>query len=197
MPMAGSDDSLYVEAAACVGLGNQRKTDEIVALLVEKTKDDGHGLRVRQAAVGALAELGVPEALQPALDLAAYGTSFRGRGTGIDALAVLYPSLDDDRKEDVRDFLLNLADDPQERHARGAMLALGRTGDNEAVDALRRVADSARPESVTDAARDAVTAIETGDPEVVRTLRDRLDRLEEAFNAERAERREKAREGRE
>ena len=197
LTIAGHNESLYVEAAACVGLGNQKPTDEIVGLLVEKTKDIGHGLRVRQAAVGALAKLGVPEALQPALDLAAYGTSFRGRGGGIDALAALYPSLDDDQKEQVRDFLLNLADDPQERHARGAMLALGRTGDAEAVDALRRVADSARLESVTDAARDAVTAIETGDPEVVRTLRDRLDRLEEAFDAERAERREKAREGNE
>ena len=197
LTIAGHNASLYVEAAACVGLGNQKPTDEVVGLLVEKTNDAGHGLRVRQAAVGALAKLGVPEALQPALDLAAYGTSFRARGGGIDALAVLYPSLDDDQKEDVRDFLLDLADDPQERHARGAMLALGRTGDKEAVDALRRVADSARLESVTDAARDAVTAIETGDPEVVRALRDRLDRLEEAFDAERAERREKAREGRE
>ena len=194
MPMARSDDSLYVEAAACVGLGNQKPTDEIVALLVEKAKDAGHGLRVRQAAVGALAELGVPEALQPALDLAAYGTSFRARGTGIDALAALYSSLDDDPKEEVRDFLLGLADDPQERHARGAMLALGRAGDAEAIDDLRRVADSARPESVTAAARAAIRAIETGEPDVVRSLRGRLDRLEEAFDAERAERREKARE---
>ena len=190
-----NDDSIFVEAAACAALGDQAMTPQIIETLVEKAKTagSGQGQRVRQSAVAALASHGVPEALQPAMDLAAYGSSFRVRGTGISALATLHGQLDDDAKRDIREFLLGLADDDMTRHAASAMRALGNTGDTEAIARLQQIAGSARHDDVTSAARDAITTIRAGgaDSDVLRDLRERLDRLEERYDAAKAERREK------
>ncbi len=194
---AEDDESLYVEAAALSGLGNQEATDELVQLLLEKTKDNGHGLRVRSAAVRALADLGREEGLQPAMDFADYGTSFRARGNGFAALATLYPSLEAEQKKEVITFLEGLTDDPMPRFASAAIRTLGDTLDADALPHLRRVADSAAPDDLKETARAAIRQIESGDgePTLLRQLRDRLEALEGDLEASRAERVEKAREG--
>ncbi|MEM1013423.1 MAG: M1 family aminopeptidase [Planctomycetota bacterium] len=184
--IGSADASIYVEAAALAGLGKQAATDEIVALLLDKTNDDGHGLRVRSAAVGGLANLGLAAGIEPAKALADYGTSFRARTNGFTALATLYPTLDDDQKAAVRLFLEGLVNDPQERHARNAVRALGDTLDEAALPRLRRVAESAERESVVAAAKASIAQIESGngEPRLLRSLQERLDRLEESFESE-------------
>ena len=183
------DESLFVEAAACAGLGDQAATDEIIDKLVEKTNDTGWGLRVRQSAVAALAAHGDPKGLQPAMNLGGYGTSFRSRGTGITSLATLHGQLDDDAKQQIRDFLLNMADDPMPRFAVQAMRAVGSTGDNEAIGDLEKIAGSARREDVKEAAQQAIATIRDGGsgPDALRDLRRRLDQLEQSADAEAAE----------
>ncbi len=197
VPYATQDESLYVEAAALSGLGNQKPTNPIVTLLMDETSDTGHGLRVRSAAVESLAKLGVPEALEPSLALADYGTSFRARRNGFVALATLYPTLEDDAKERVRDFLVSRFDDPMPRYRSAAVRALGDTLDTEAVEPLQRLADSAADDELKETARAAIQQIRSGDsePAMLRELRDRVDELEAGIEAERAERREKAIEG--
>ena len=191
---ANVDESLYVEAAALSGLGNQEATDEIVQLLLEKTKDDGHGLRVRSAAVGALAQLGREEGLQPAMDLADYGTSFRARGGGFSALATLYPSLDAEQQTQVVEFLQGLTDDPMPRFASTAIRTLGDIGNAEAIPHLERLADSAAADDLKETARLAIRQIQSGDsePSLLRQLRSRIEALEGDLEASRAERVEKA-----
>ena len=194
MPLAEHDDSLFVEAAALAALGNQRESDAIVELLVKKTDDDGWAARVRQAAVGALADLGDVRGIEPAEKLAAYGGPFRGRSTGISALGKLYTVADDAGKKDVREFLVGLIHDPQRRHAVAAIRTLAALGDKEAIPPLERLAAGSAPESLRDAATGAVRKINAGGDEssTVRDLRRRLDRLEDERDADQFEKRQKA-----
>ena len=95
-------------------LGNQRPTDAIIDLLVKKTDDTGWASRVRQAAVGALADAKDKRGIEPAKKLAAYGGPFRARGTGIAALGSLYEVADDAGKTDIRESLVAIINDPQQ-----------------------------------------------------------------------------------
>lgn len=182
MPFARKDESLMVEAAACSALGKQAHNDEIVELLLEKSNDTSWASRVRQAAVGALAELGDERGIEPAMKLGGYGGPFRARATGIAALGRLYASAGEEHKKEIREFLMALTDDPQERHATNAVRALAVTGDEQALGVLRRVAQSSAPEQRREAARQAIEQIEADDaPGVLRELRQRLERLEERY----------------
>ena len=194
MQLAEHDDSLFVEAAALAALGNQRESDAIVDLLVKKTDDDGWAARVRQAAVGALADLGDVRGIEPAEKLAAYGGPFRGRSTGISALGKLYTVADDAGKKDVREFLVGLIHDPQQRHAVAAIRTLATLGDKEAIPPLQRLADGSAPDALRDAATGAIRKINTGGDEsaTLQDLRRRLDRLEDERDADQFEKRQKA-----
>ncbi len=193
IPFARQDPSLLVEAAACAGLARQDATDAIVELLLEKAEDRGWGHRVRQAAVAALADLGETRGIDPAMELGGYGGPFRARGTGISALGQLYASASEEERQRIREFLVDLTDDPQERHALGAISALGATGDEEALAPLQRVADGSAPEGHRDAAREAIRRINNDDQgAALRSLRRRLDALEQRADAEQAEQAVKA-----
>ena len=194
MPFAQHDDSLFVEAAALAALGNQRDSDAIVELLVKKTDDAGWAARVRQAAVGALADLGDARGIEPAEKLAAYGGPFRGRSTGISALGKLYTVADDAGKKQVREFLVGLIHDPQQRHAVAAIRTLAALGDKEAIPPLQRLANGSAPDALRDAATGAIRKINAGGDEssTVQDLRRRLDRLEDERDADQFEKRQKA-----
>ena len=191
LPLAREDASFQVEAAACAGLANQASTDEVVSVLLEKADGQSWAHRVRQAAIAALADLGNPRGIEPAMRLGGYGGPFRARGTGIDALGKLYLGADEAQKAQIREFLLDLTDDPQDRHALAAIRALGATGDKEAVAPLERLAQSSAPAGHRQAAREAIALIGEGgsSSSIVQNLRQRLERLE----AERDEQREKTR----
>ena len=197
LPMAREDASFQVEAAACAGLAKQAPSEEIVSVLLEKANGQSWGNRVRQAAVAALADMGEVRGLEPAMKLAGYGGPFRARGTGIEALGKLYLVADDGQKKQIREFLADLTDDPQDRHALGAIRTLGAMGDEQAVAPLQRVAEGSAPQGHREAARQAIQQINEGGSasSLVRDLRERLERLEDARDAERAEQREKAQEG--
>ena len=194
MPLAEHDNSLFVEASALSALGNQRPTDAIIDLLVKKTDDTGWASRVRQAAVGALADAKDKRGIEPAKKLAAYGGPFRARGTGISALGSLYEVADDAGKTDIRESLLAIINDPQGRNATLAIRTLASTGDKEAIPALERLAAGSAPDALKDAATGAVRKINSGGDEssTVQDLRRRLDRLEDERDAAQFEKRQKA-----
>ena len=194
MGFAEHDDSIFVEASALSALGKQRPTDAIIDLLVKKTDDTGWASRVRQAAVGALADLGDVRGIEPAEKLAAYGGPFRGRSTGISALGKLYTVADDAGKKDIREFLVGLIHDPQQRHAVAAIRTLAALGDKEAIPPLERLATGSAPDALRDAATGAIRKINAGGDEsaTVQDLRRRLDRLEDERDADQFEKRQKA-----
>ena len=98
--------------------------------------------------------------------------------------------------EEIREFLLSLVSDPQERNAMAAIRALGATGDREAIAGLQRLAGSAAHESRREAAREAIRQIEAQDQTaVIRELRQRLERLEERIEAQQVEERGNRRAG--
>jgi aminopeptidase N len=189
IPLAREDASFGVEAAACAGLANQEPSEEIAAVLLEKASGQSWGHRVQQAAIAALADLGDTRGIEPAMKLGGYGGPFRARGTGIDALGKFYLVADDEQKRQIRQFLVDLTGDPQERHALGAIRSLGATGDEAAIAPLQRLADGGAPEGHRRAARDAIEQIRAGGStsSIIANLRERLRRLEEERDAERAE----------
>jgi aminopeptidase N len=171
--------SSQIIEAACGALGKQDPTDEIVNTLLADSERASRDDIVQKAAVSALAALGDSRGLAAARKLAAYGSPYRARSTGISALGRLGETLDDKRA--VRETLEALLNDPQDKAAGAVAGALGRLGDPEAVAALQQFAASAAPERLRRQARNAIDKLndKTGSAAVIRDLRDRIRELED------------------
>ena len=177
---ARADESYRVEEAALAGLGRQAPTDEIIGLLLAKSQRPTEDDPTCRAAVEALAALGDERGIEPAMRLAALGQPYRTRPAGVRALGKLGRS--EARRKEVREFLVGLLSDPNDRVIEAALAALGEMGDKEAIPALEAfAAGCARPERRAEA-REAIDSIrkDTGETEVIRDLRERVRRLEEA-----------------
>src|SRR5262249_35870746 len=87
-----------------------------------------------------------------------------------------------DKKDDARQFLLKLLDDPQDRSASAAIRALGELGDDKALPRLKAFADGSARKELRDAARSAIDAIhgKQGESAAVKGLRERIESLEKA-----------------
>src|SRR5689334_6627316 len=154
---ARSDPTYTVEAIATEALGKQNQTDGIVETLIANAKKPSYRDQIRTNAVEALGELSAARGLALAMDLGSYGQPFRSRPTGISAVAKIGRSLD--KKDDARQFLLKLLDDPQDRSASAAIRALGELGDDKAIPRLHAFADSSARKSLRDEAKSAIDAI--------------------------------------
>ncbi len=180
IPVAVSDPSYAVEAAASTALGQQRATDDVVNTLLANAKKESHRDQIRVAAVEALANLGDERGLDAAIELAAYGQPFRSRPSGIDAMAKL--AKDAGTRDRAVPVLIELLNDEQDRSASAATRALGEIGDAKALPALQRLVDSAVSEDVKTRTRSAIDAISRagGESAVIRDLRRRIELLERA-----------------
>jgi HEAT repeat protein len=178
---AKSDPAGGVEMAATDALGNQERTDAIVARLMENAKRPSYRDQLRENAIRALADLEEPSALQLAMELGSYGQPSLTRPSGIEAVAKIAKNLED--KSAARKYLLGLTSDPQERAAITAIRALGELGDDAAVPELESLAQSSAPRRFRDTARSAIDAIEKKAPTEsakLKSLRERIEAIEKA-----------------
>jgi aminopeptidase N len=183
LPIARKDAAYDIEAAASMALGSQDPTDEIIETLLANSKKQSWRDQIRTAAVAALAELGDERGVAPAVALASYGQPYRSRANAIESLAKLAKNLPDSSsksKDEIRELLVKLTRDPQDRAARSAVSALGELGDPKAVPALQKLADSASSDEIKHRARAAITAIHEkwGESTQVKSLRERIEALE-------------------
>ncbi len=178
--LAKRDATYGVEAAATLGLASQEPSDEIRACLLANADRDSHRDVLRVAAVQALAQIGETRGLEPAMRLGAYGGVFQNRPRAIRAVGLIGKKLQD--AAPAREFLLRLIDDPQQRSAVAAMQALGELADEQALEALERLAAGSATAARRDAARAAIDAIHAmaGADADVAALRERVKQLEDA-----------------
>jgi aminopeptidase N len=176
---AKSDPSSAVEAEAAKALRRQDATDEVIEALLACAGKSSYRDQVRTAAVESLGMLGDARGIRAAMALGAYGQPFRSRATGLEALGRLGKDLEEKRNE-IRDFLVPLLRDPQERAANAAIDALGAMGDEDAIPELERIAASSAPDDQRRRAREAIDNIRRGggESETVRSLRQRIESLE-------------------
>jgi aminopeptidase N len=176
--LARHDETYTVEEEATRALGRQDPTNSIVETLLANAKTPSDRDRLRINAVEALARLNDPRGVGPAMDLAAYGQPFNSRPAGIRALGTLGKI--ESARDKVRQFLLVLIHDPQERSQSGALYALGELGDPKAIEPLRAFANGSAPPHLRDIARSSVDAINrhTGESATLSDLRARVEKLE-------------------
>ncbi len=177
--IAKSDPSYAVESEACKSLAGQDATDEVITVLIANSQKQSWRDQVRTAAVEALGTLGDTRGIEPSMMLASYGQPFRSRSTGFEALGKLGRDNEKSRAQ-IRRFLLDHIDDPQERSARAAIAALGEIGDEKAIPDLEKLSNSGAPKDLRDRARESIDKIRKGGGEsaTVRGLRERIEALE-------------------
>mgnify|MGYP001047754741 CR=1 FL=1 len=180
---AREDASEVVEARTTQALGNQPISDELVRVLLENRRKPSHSNWIQREVAAAFSALRDPRGLDAVLELAAYGRPERARPTAIGALA---PFVEDpEHGHRVRQFLIDLLDDPQMRARTAAIDALASAGDRRSIPALRRIAESARPAGERARATAAIARItkENGPAAQWKELQERIDRLEKAREA--------------
>jgi aminopeptidase N len=182
---AAGDPSYNVEASATEALGSEDPTPAVIDQLLANTKKLAYRDQVRSAAIGALAALGAPEGIDPAMQAAAYGQPFRLRPTAIAALGKIgaaLPDANDPRRKTIRLFLVKAMNDELDRVSVAAIRALGDMADPKALPDLQRFADgSAMPNRLREA-RSAIDAINNtnGQNAVITDLRTRVELLEKS-----------------
>lgn len=178
--IATADASYSVEAAATESLGKQWPSDANRAVLLANVQKPAYRDVIRVAAAKALGQLADARDAGIVESVAAYGQPFRTRPAAIDALGEFK------NQPAVREALIKLLADPQERARNNAIDALGKLGDEKAVADLQRLANSAADQPTRDRVRRAIEAINkrTGESSAVKDLRERVEKLEKARTRE-------------
>ncbi len=180
---ARSDESYNVEAAATRALGAARARSA-ADVLVENLSRPSRNDQLLLAALDALNELEDVRAVAAAMKAAAYGSPFRTRPAAIRHLGRMR-WLPEERRKEVREFLVGLLDDPQPPALRSAVAALGSLGDEQSIDPLQARAEQGRGrgratrEALAREIEEAVSAIRSRskEPEAVRSLRREVEKL--------------------
>jgi HEAT repeat protein len=144
---------------------------------------DSHSEVIRQAAFEGLAELRDTDGIDQVLPWTEYGQPTQARTAAVKALGSLAKH-DEARRDDLRDHLIELLDDPHFRVRRAAMEALGDLGDAEAIAALERSVAREPAYGTRERAREALRNIresDTGGDFV--SVRAQLDELKETNRA--------------
>lgn len=195
--MEKGDTSYYVEADAGKSLGKTRSPGAFAAL-ERAAEKSSFGEIIRALALEGFAELADERAIPLALSWARYGRPQQARSAAISALGRLAKYTGEKDKEEIRDALVQLLDDPWLRVKLTAVAALEEMKDTKAIPALERLAQADLDGRVQRRAREAVAAIRQGQDrgddvkklredldralKENRELRDRLDRLEVRVN---------------
>lgn len=177
-----------IESAATAGLGNMFCADVVPVLVAMAEKTSFFG-QTRAAAINALANLNAPEGIDVAKKYAAYGVHERTREVAIRALGRLAHR--DEQREDIREFVIDLLNDPHDWAVWAAIDALAEIGDSESRAAIeKRLAGFAKPRT-RQMGRDALKRIDAADSAPspvsklqsdVTALRKQLDKLDDTIS---------------
>ncbi len=177
LPVARSDVSYNVEAAATRALGRMHASRErVIPLLVENTEKDSYEDRIRVAAMEALADLNADEGVAPAKKFATYGYHERLRADAIRVLGKLSQARE--RREGIRSFLLPFLNDVQPWSQEAAFDALSEIGDERSREAIEnRLAGAMSMRTRRTAEAALARMMESAPPDYVRSLQQELEIL--------------------
>lgn len=148
------DESYAVQAAAVSALAKLDEKKNFDALK-EALKYDSHQEVVRQAVFSAFADAKEDRAIPLTREWSKYGKPIPVRSAAISALSKLGKG-----NKEVREHLISLLDDPLPTIRMDALTSLGVRGEEEALEALQRVADKDPDPRVRDRAHDAIKALQ-------------------------------------
>jgi aminopeptidase N len=176
----GGDRSYLVEHEAARSLGRVRSPRALAALTGPAFERRSHADVLQTGIAAGLGELRDARGIEWLRKLARYGAPPAARGAAIAALGKLGRAFPD-RREEVRDVLENLLDDPWFRAQVAVPGALGALGDAAAIGPLERARDRALDGRVRRRASEAIRRLAKGKhrEEEVKQLRDDLDKLRE------------------
>jgi aminopeptidase N len=157
---AKPESKLYVEMAAVTALGRLRSDPGLVEQslrVLERAAHKPTRRAVRGAALRALAALDDPRSYETVFRLAGPGSGDELRSQAVSVLARL--GRHDGLRDRTRAALTAWLFDPDRSAQAAAVSGLGILGDPQAVAALERIRGSARGESLRQAAREAIAAL--------------------------------------
>lgn len=154
---ARKDPCYSIEAAASSALGRQARTDESIEVLKANLKKPSDHEQIRMAAIGALAELNEPAAVDAAIEMSQRIQPQFLRNNALGILGGL-GKLESEKKR-IYDHLVGLLDEPNDRNLPPVIRALGALGNDDAQPILQRIADGAASEPVKRAAEAALNAL--------------------------------------
>jgi aminopeptidase N len=178
------DASYFVEAAACLALG-QTRSPRAPALLRQAAGRASWTDIVRQMAYKGLAEARDDAAVPFLIEGTRWGRVTQGRRAAAMALAGLMKGRRDRDARDVRERLEELLDDKDFRVQAAAIEALSVLGDPAAIGALQKLVDRALDGRLRRRGREVIRDLGDGSAsaEELRRLRDELDELRTAGGA--------------
>jgi len=178
---AVSDESSKVEAEASEALGDIPSFDAQDILVANADKDSFYH-QIRVAAIEALAKRNDSKAVEVAMKYAAYGQHDRVRPVAVLALGRLARA-NWNRRSEIRNELVRLLADPQDRTVWAAIDALADIDDAESTAAIRRLLSGATKPTTY---RRAVDAMEKTKPESesdeLKALRRSVDELRQTVH---------------
>ncbi|HME82921.1 MAG TPA: M1 family aminopeptidase [Candidatus Eremiobacteraceae bacterium] len=172
-PLARSDRSYFVEAAAATSIG-KTKSPKAFELLRKSLAKDSFNDVVRAAALAGFAALGDERAVPIALDWTKYGRSTFARRAAVSALARL-----GERRQDVVDAIIGLLDDKQLRVRLAAADALGAMNAVRALPELDRLSGLEVDGRLRSKALESALKIRSGSAgsDELKRLREDMDQL--------------------
>ncbi|HZV79194.1 MAG TPA: M1 family aminopeptidase [Candidatus Binatus sp.] len=175
-PLAKSDRSYFVEAAAATSIG-KTKSSRAFDLLRKSLQKDSFNDVVRAGAMAGLGWLGDERAIPILLEWTAYGRTTPARRAAVQALARV-----GERRNNVIDALVGLLNDPLLRVRVAAVDALGKMNAIDALPELDRLANLDVEGRLRVMAMEAAQKIRAGkEPaDELRRLRDDVDQLRAA-----------------
>ncbi len=176
--MLDQDESYYVAATAARSLGKTRSSKAFEVLKGAMGRDS-HNNVISAGALAGMAELREEPAIPVALEWTTRGRPQRVREGAIAALSKLGNELDS-HKNEIRERLSELLEDPWLRIKTSAISALTRLEDHRAISPLQRLAERELDGRVVRMTREAINSIRekrTGNAET-KGLQEDMDRLQ-------------------
>ena len=172
------DASYFVEAAACLALGQTRSPRAPAVLRAAAARPSWTDV-IRQHAFKGLAEARDDSAIGFLVEGLAWGRPSQGRRAAAMALAQLVKGRRDRDAREVRDRLEDRLEDKDFRLQAAAIEALAIVGDPATIPALQRVVDRELDGRLRRRAREVIRDLGDGAPsaEELRRLRDEVDEL--------------------
>ncbi len=172
------DESYYVAATAARSLGKTRSSQAFEALK-RALERDSHNEVIRAGALEGMAELREERAVPVALEWTSRGRHQSVRAGAIAALEKLGSELDSPKNQ-IRERLVELLDDPWLRVKTSAVSALSRMEDHRAITPLQRLVDRELDGRVVRMTREAINSIREKRTQSAETkrLQEDLERLQ-------------------
>jgi aminopeptidase N len=180
--LSKGDKSYYVEAEAVASIGKTRSKRAFAA--IEKAlKKESHNNVIRMRAFEGFGELRDERAVPIATEWSRYGKPMQARMGAVACLGKLGHYIE--KKDPVRDRLVDLLDDIDLRVRMAAVGALVELGDDKAVGALEGLAAKELDGRVIRSARTASARLREGRDkgEEVKKLREELDKMRQEHKA--------------